>query len=279
MVFGREGIHLLIQIDDDFDLQKIAESGQCFRVMRLPSGAYRFITGDHVLEIKPAGAGAFHISCDAAEWEEVWQPYFDFSRSYREIFDRERDKHPFIKEAMEAGAGLRVLRQDPWELLVTFIISQRKSIPAIARAVETLAARYGKPRGDVHAFPTPEELGKATEKDLLDCGLGYRAKYVADAAGQVLSGRLDLAALQEASDEELLGRLMEVKGVGIKVASCVALFAYGRTGCVPVDVWIRRAIDEDCGGQSPFDLFGENAGIIQQYVFFFETHQKKHKKL
>ncbi len=270
---------MIIQIEDDFDLQKIAESGQCFRVAPLADGAWRFITGEHVLTIRPVGEQQFSVSCDRAEWEAVWRPYFDLFRSYREIFDREKDKHPFIRQAMEAGAGLRVLRQDPWEMLVTFIISQRKSIPAIARAVEILSERYGKPLGDVHAFPTPEKLGRATEKDLLACGLGYRAKYVVDAAARVLSGSLDLATLQEASDEDLLARLMEVKGVGIKVASCVALFAYGRTGCVPVDVWIRRAIDEDCGGQSPFDLFGENAGIIQQYVFFYENHQKKRKNL
>ncbi len=269
---------MIVQIEDDLDLGKIAESGQCFRVALLPSGVYRFVTGEHVLHIAPEGAGAYEVSCGGEEWEAVWRPYFDLGRSYRALFERERGKHPFIREAMEYGVGLRVLAQEPWEMLITFILSQRKSIPAIARAVEALSSRFGHSLGKVQSFPTPEELSRASMEELLACGLGYRAKYVADATARVCSGALDLGALREASDEQLLTRLQEVHGVGIKVASCVALFGYGRMGCVPVDVWIKRAIEEDCGGASPFDLFGENAGIIQQYVFFYETHRRRKNK-
>ena len=114
----------------------------------------------------------------------------------------------------------------------------------------------------------------ATETQLKECGLGYRTQYVLDALRQVQTGGLNLNVLPDYSDEHLLETLQRIHGVGKKVANCVALFAYGRTACVPIDVWISRAIEYDCGGKSPFGLFGQNAGIIQQYVFYYE---KRHQ--
>lgn len=110
----------------------------------------------------------------------------------------------------------------------------------------------------------------------MECSLGYRTKYVLDALHQVLAGSLDLDSVSAYSDEDLLSKLQNVHGVGKKVANCVSLFGYGRTGCVPVDVWISRAIEKECKGEDPFHLFGENAGIIQQYVFYYEKrHPQK----
>lgn len=265
---------MLIEIEDDFDLQKIALSGQCFRVKRFEDGAFRFVTGDSCVYIKDMGNHFFSVSSDLDEWNRVWRRYFDFDRCYRDIFDREYDKHPFVNEAMRFGRGLRILRQDPWEMLVTFIISQRKSIPAIATAVESLSAQYGHSIStDVEifkSFPTPHELKTVSKYDLEKCKLGYRASYVYDAIQKVMSGTLDLQCLDEEDDECLLESLQRVHGVGKKVANCVSLFAYGRTSCVPVDVWISRAIEEECKGISPFHLFDENAGIIQQYIFYYE---------
>lgn len=269
-IFGRAGLKR--KIEDDFSPEKIMRSGQCFRVLRREDGAYRFITGREVLYLRPLGESAWEASCEEETWERVWAPYFDLGRDYRALRAAAAGKHPFIDEAMGLGEGLRLLRQDPWEMLVTFILSQRKSIPAISSAVETLASRYGAllETGEetVHAFPTPRELSAASEADLRACALGYRAPYVADAVRRVLEGSLDLEALASAGDAELTRALLSVRGVGAKVAACVSLFGYGRLGSVPVDVWIRRAIQEDCGGCEPFSAFGEAAGIMQQYVFF-----------
>lgn len=164
-------------------------------------------------------------------------------------------------------------------MLVTFIISQRKNIPAISKSVDHIAERYGRPIvtefETVHAFPTPEELSAASEEDLRGCSLGYRAPYVADAVRLVLSGELDLEAVAKLGDEELFEELKKVHGVGKKVANCICLFAYGRTGLVPVDVWIARAIEQECEGVDPFAAFGDDAGIIQQYVFFYMTQVMK----
>ena len=157
-------------------------------------------------------------------------------------------------------------------MLLTFILSQRKSIPAIASGVEALAARWGAPlrteREALFTFPTPEALASATEEELRACALGYRAPYILDAVGQVGGGALDLAALGQLEDEALFRALQAVRGVGKKVAECVCLFGYGRLRRVPVDVWIDRAIREKCGGCEPFSLYEADAGVIQQYVFY-----------
>lgn len=270
---------MLIEIEDDFDLQKIALSGQCFRVKQFDNGIYRFVTGDSCIYIKDMGNRLFSVSSDMDEWNHVWRRYFDFDRCYRDIFDREYNKHSFVNKAMEFGRGLRILRQEPWEMLVTFIISQRKSIPAIATAVEVLATQYGHciqtDLEVLRAFPTPHELKSVSKEDLEKCKLGYRASYVFDAIQKVLSGTLDLQYLTEKDDEYILESLQQVYGVGKKVANCVGLFAYGRTSCVPVDVWISRAIENECRGISPFHLFDENAGIIQQYIFYYEKYHQK----
>ncbi len=265
---------MLVEINDDFDLEKIDRSGQCFRVGRFDDGGYRFISGDNVIYIREAGEDRYAVSCGENEWQDIWHPYFDLDRNYSGLRNTEHGKNDFVDEAMDFSRGIRVLRQDPWEMLVTFIISQRKNIPAIAKAVEAVCAAFGRPieteYETIFSFPTPEELSRATEEELRGCSLGYRTSYVIDAAARVSNGILNLDSLYDCGDEDLLEELQTVRGVGIKVANCVALFAYSRMSCVPVDVWIARAIEEDCHGDSPFDLFGENAGIIQQYVYFYE---------
>lgn len=279
----------IITIEDDLDLGKIAASGQCFRVREFEDKTFRFITGNNVIymrklvdeadDTRESSVSHYEISCSQDEWERIWEPYFDLARSYADIRRRSAGENQFVDTAMDFGRGIRVLKQDAWEMLVTFIISQRKSIPAISKSVDYIAERYGRPIvtefETVHAFPTPEELSAANEEDLRGCSLGYRAPYVADAVRLVLSGELDLEAIAKLGDEELFEELQKVHGVGKKVANCICLFAYGRTGLVPVDVWIARAIEQECEGVDPFAAFGDDAGIIQQYVFFYMTQVAK----
>lgn len=265
-----------VTINDDFDLEKIIDSGQCFRGKCLEDGSYRFISGDSVIYLRPKDreAGVYTVSCDQESWETIWFPFFDLERCYSEIAVLESGKHEFVDQAIAHGRGVRLLRQDPWEMLLTFIISQRKSIPAIIKSVEALSEKYGHDivteQERLKAFPSPEEMKEATAEELAACGLGYRVKYILDAIQKVNSGELNLKAIAKLPDDVLLEKLQAVMGVGIKVANCIALFAYGRTACVPVDVWIFRAIEKECGGISPFSLYGENAGIIQQYIFYYE---------
>lgn len=268
-----------IEIRDDFDLEKIASCGQCFRAKPVEGGLYRFVSGDHVIYIKEAGKHQFSVSCANEEWEETWTRYFDLDRSYKSLYYEERGKHDFVRRAMDCGRGIRILRQDPWEMLLTFIISQRKSIPAISKSVEALAEKFGHPveteYETVYTFPTPQELANASVDELQECGLGYRAPYIYDAIRKVTSGSLNLNALADYNDAELFQELQTVHGVGKKVANCICLFGYGRMARVPVDVWISRAIDEDCCGEAPFELFEGNAGIIQQYIFYYMKSRQR----
>lgn len=262
-----------IEIQDDFDLEKIASCGQCFRAKSLENGLFRFVSGEHVIYIKDMGNHQFSVSCTDDEWKEIWTRYFDLDRSYESLYYEEREKHEFVRKAMDCGRGIRILRQDPWEMLLTFIISQRKSIPAISKSVEALAEKYGHPIETdyeiLHSFPTPDEMAHASIEELQECGLGYRVPYIYDAVQKVASGSLDLAAIADFNDADLFQELLTVQGVGKKVANCICLFGYGRIARVPVDVWIARAVDEDCCGEDPFPLFESNAGIIQQYVFYY----------
>lgn len=267
-----------IEIVDDFDLEKIASCGQCFRAKAVDDGMFRFISGDHVIYIEKTGEHEFSVSCTEDEWKSIWVSYFDLNRSYSSLYYEERDKHDFVHKAMDCGRGLRVLRQNPWEMLVTFIISQRKSIPAISKSVEALSEKYGHmiktEYETIYSFPTPEELAGASEEELQACSLGYRVPYIVDAVQRVTSGSLDLKAIADYDDAELLNALQTVHGVGRKVANCICLFGYGRIACVPVDVWISRAVKEDCCGEDPFVLFTDNAGIIQQYIFYYMKNRK-----
>lgn len=270
-----------INISDDFDLDKIIDSGQCFRNRRRAEGSWLFLSGGHVLEINKTGREEYQVSCPDREWKGFWEHYFDLSRNYSQIRAlclRQLQKAGwddaavrFLQKAIADGTGLRILRQDPFETLITFIISQRKNMPAIAQAVEKLSRQYGHMLQEgIYSFPHPQELGRASEQDLRALGLGYRAPYVKDAVEKVLSGELVLADMEKMDDDSLYQKLLEVKGVGKKVADCVCLFGFGRTGRAPVDVWISRAID-CCGGISPFPAFGPYAGIVQQYVFYSMT--------
>lgn len=272
----------IVAIEDDFDLAKIANSGECFRVRTFDDGTYRFITGNNVLYIRQVDgdvlSGRYSVSCSEVDWQRIWVPYFDLDRNYASIRADHEGGSSFIDAAMDFGCGVRVLRQDAWEMLVTFIISQRKNIPAISKSVNMIAEKFGRPvrtgYETVYTFPTPEELSRATEQDLRDCSLGYRAPYVMDAIRQVCSGQLDLAEADALSDQDLFEQLQCVHGVGKKVANCVCLFAYGRTSLVPVDVWIARAIEEDCQGDDPFAAYEGIAGIMQQYAFYYMTNRK-----
>ena len=267
-----------ITINDDFDLEKIANSGQCFRVRKFSDGAYRFITQGNVCYIKQASRTSYNVSCPAKVWENVWHTYFDLGRNCSEIRAKIPDSDVFLQNAAKEGCGIRILVQDAWEMLVTFIISQRKAIPAIQKSVELLCKCWGTqiatPHETVHAFPTPEQTQNATLEQLKECKLGYRADYVQDAVHAVCTGSLNLENLRSLNDTELVSALKSVKGVGNKVANCISLFAYGRTGLAPVDTWIQKIIDAHYGGVNHFLEYGSVAGIMQQYAFWWAQAHK-----
>ena len=272
-----------VRIEDDFDLEKIANSGQCFRVRRFEDGTYRFVTGSNILYIsltdkKNSSANEYLISCDESAWNNVWIPYFDLGRNYCAIRADIPIEDAYMRKCADCGAGIRILKQDSWEMLVSFIISQRKSIPAIKSSIEAICERFGKSVTTeyeaLYLFPTPKELACATEDDLKECKLGYRVSYVMEAAKAVCNSTIDLSNIAELSDEDLFGRIKEHRGVGDKVANCICLFAYGRVGRAPIDTWIQKVIDGIYNGANPFLQYEGVGGIMQQYMFYYaQTHK------
>ena len=171
----------------------------------------------------------------------------------------------YLREAARGGAGIRILRQDKFEMLISFIISQRKSIPAIRTSVEKLVSLYGHDG----FFPNAADMTGATEEELSSCSLGYRLPYIRAAIERIAHKEVDLDELDSLPDEELFEQLKMFHGVGDKVANCVELFAYHRTGRAPVDTWIAKVINEQYNGENPFGRYGNVAGIMQQYMFYY----------
>ena len=254
-----------VKISDDFDLEKLRISGQCFRIKLLPDGAYRFIKGGHVLDMKMSGKGTYDVSCRDEEFADIWHDYFDLDRNYRAIRRRIDPSDTYLRAAAESGKGIRILKQDPWECLISFIISQRKNIPAITAAVESVCRSAGLEIGGTgeYEFPRAARMRAFSDEQWKAFKLGYREKYIRRAVADAP----DMESLAGLSDEELMDSLTAMYGVGIKVASCAALFAYSRVDLAPVDVWIRRVFDEQYGGEDV--LSGrKDAGILQQYLFY-----------
>lgn len=287
-----------IRIEDDMDLLKIADSGQCFRWKRIDKGggpaACRIIAGGRVLFIMEGHEECtFELSCTEDEYRDIWSSYLDMDTDYRGIRKLAADSGDrVLSDAADAGKGIRILRQDPFEMLISFIISQRKSIPAIRSSIEKICAKAGrkldlnenekkwlKDRGisseageDLFAFPSAAEIAGLSAEDLASCGTGYRAPYIEKAASGVLRGETDLEAMEKLRDKELIAELMKIYGVGKKVASCVCLFGFHRLDFFPVDVWIERVLSKYYPQGFPFDAYKPYNGVMQQYLFFNERN-------
>ncbi len=260
---------------DELSVEAIAESGQCFRITRCEDGSYRIIALGRVLTAAQEENGAYRFSCSRAEFDSVWKDYFDLDKDYELYKSIVLPEDEYLKKAISFGKGIRILNQDPWEMLISFIISQRKSVPAIRTSVERMSRLFGEAIGDSgeFAFPKPEALAAAKEEELSSCGLGYRVEYIRNAAELTASGELNLEAFKGLETPELIEKLMELKGVGIKVASCVALFGYHRLDTVPVDVWMKRVIETVYGGELP-EEYASYAGVLQQYMFNYARINK-----
>lgn len=253
-----------------FNLSLTAGSGQCFRFNKLEDGCFDLIAHGRRLRIKDLGSGRFAFSCGADDFEMVWQPYFNFDCDYRTFGTSIDAKDAFLRAAFDYAGGLRILRQSPWETLISFIISQRKNIPAIKGCVETISRRFGDQIDDKGwAFPESYQLAGLTLEDLQSCSLGYRSSYILHTARRVTEGKIDLDVLSKVDDTTLEEALLTLPGVGGKVASCVMLFGYHRLSAFPRDVWINRVINQEYGGSFPLQLYAAHAGVIQQYMFCY----------
>ncbi len=303
----------------DFDLEQIFECGQCFRWNREDDGSYTGVAFGKIVNMRMEKANpsvAFGDSsplgeprslvvdnCSTEEFEQIWRPYLDLDRDYSLV--KRALKGEEIARAVAVGSGIRILRQDFWEALVSFIISQNNNIPRIKGCIEKLAAGFGEKIGsyrgkDYYALPEPEVMACLTDEDLAPVRLGYRAAYLVETARQVvemggadaarkyvLGADIGLPLSQPSADSSPLGeprnngiitRLRTFQGVGPKVAACTALFGLGQLDAFPIDVWVRRVMhqvygfdERDAAGMQAFarENFGEYGGIAQQYLFYY----------
>ncbi len=257
-------------VGSDIDLHKTFDCGQCFRFTEREDGSFFGVAHGRVLDITQDAEGFFVSDMTAAEFDSRWRVFFDLERDYSEVRRLLADTQ-LPMTAMDNGAGIHILRQDPWETLCSFIISQNNNIPRIKKIVESLCALLGEEISDgVYAFPTAEAVAAAGVEGIAPIKSGFRAKYIVDAAKRVADGRLDLESLKAGSFADADAALQSVMGVGPKVAGCVALFGLSFTEAFPIDVWIKRVIAKYYDADFSPTVFGEYAGIAQQYLFYNE---------
>ena len=276
-----------LAIDQPFDLAESLESGQAHRWRKLGDGRYSGVLGERLLHVRQNADGVEYQVASAggrqtaAGADALLRAYFRLDDDIGAIYaDICRDRR--VAEMVARYPGLRILRQGPWECTVAFICSATSNIPRIHQNMEAMADRLGQPlelAGEVrHTFPTPEQLASAGEGLLRELGLGFRAPYVAAAARRVCDGALDLDELIRLPYPEARSRLMECRGIGAKIADCIAVFALEKLEAFPVDVWVRRALAEWYFPmqKKPPDramvewaqgYFGQYAGYSQQYLF------------
>ncbi len=251
----------------NFDLQQTLDCGQAFRWTLKDNGAWRGVARGKYIELEKRDNDIVIKGSSEKDFYEIWEDYFDLKRDYGEIIVS-ISENEVLKAASEFGNGIRILNQDPWEALCSFIISQNNNIPRIKGIVERLCENFGSKCGEGFTFPSAQTVSKLTLDDLSVLRAGFRAKYILDAANKVARGEIDLEALKLMDFETAREVLMTIKGVGPKVADCALLFGLGHIEAFPRDVWIKRALAELFDGELP-PCAQKYAGIVQQYIFYY----------
>lgn len=285
---------VLVEGLDRFDVGMIFDCGQCFRFDEVKNSL-------HEKEFSGVAFGRFVsfaqdrdrlyiYGSTLDEYELIWKDFLDIERNYEDV---ERDilecnSNAALVRAIEYGRGIRILKQDSFECIISFIISQNNNIPRIKKIIEALCRECGRPIpigeemknhlsgiSSLHAFPSAESIYALGEEGLFALKMGFRAKYVFDAVRRIIDGSLLLDDISKLSNtDDAIEALCEVKGIGVKVASCALLFGFSRLDAFPVDVWMKRVGEKYFPEQKELSgkSFGRYAGIAQQYLFYYERY-------
>lgn len=252
----------------DLDLAQTLDCGQSFRWEQEENGDFRGVAFDREVTVHLDG-GDFYIFGGKAEDSALWSDYFDLDFDYGVIKNELSALSPVLKSAAEYAPGIRILRQDSWEALCSFIISQNNNIPRIKGIIKRLCECFGdKTEDSGYTFPSAARLSDLSVEDLAPLKSGFRAKYLIDAAQRVSSGEINLDEVLIMPIDEARQSLMKIKGVGPKVAECALLYGMHRLECFPMDVWMKRAMAVLLPEFTIEDL-GQYAGIAQQYIFHY----------
>lgn len=278
---------------DSFELKDIFECGQCFRWNREENGSYTGVTTKCVINVEKTKS---KIVFDAKPFSKMSDEdiknyiihYFDLDRDYSKLRKKIANVDDNLKVATKYGKGIRILNQELWETIISFIISANNNIPRIKGIIERMAEKYGKKISfngkTYYSFPTPKELSKATVEDLRKLGLGFRDKRIFETTKLIASGEVVLKKLYKLNTSDARDKLLELQGVGPKVADCILLFSdLKRFDVFPIDVWVRRVMNElyihnkDENKVSKKEIekianekFGDYKGLAQQYLFYWK---------
>ena len=259
---------------DRLNIVSTFECGQCFRWNKDESGNYFGLAGNVPAFVREEDGNVL-VESDAPG--EFWVRYFDLDTDYSQA-DALFMEIPWLDECTRAGQGIRILRQDPWEALCSFIISQCNNITRIKGIVERLCSLFGDKLEfngrECFGFPSAETISRLTVDDLAPLRSGYRAPYIIDAAKAVASGELNLEELKKCSPEEARKTLKSLNGIGDKVANCAVLFGLHHMEAFPIDVWIKRALKEHFPPDFDPSVLGPMAGLAQQYMFYYEREHR-----
>ena len=279
----------ILKNPETFELRDIFECGQCFRWNEQKDGSYTGIWKENVVNVKKEGKDyVFSGICKNGNLEEEIYTYFDLDRNYEKIKEELSKKDEYMKTSIAYGKGIRILNQDLWETIISFIISANNNIPRIKGIIERLAKAYGKEiewKGKIYyTFPTPEELKDVTIEEYRKLGLGFRDIRLYETTKMILEGKVDLEELKKNPNTmEVREKLLTLSGIGPKVADCILLFSdLKRLEVFPIDVWVRRVMNdlyiknEDEAKVSKKQIekiakekFGDLAGLAQQYLFYW----------
>ena len=281
-----------IEIKDSFNLEDIFECGQCFRWNK-EDDSYIGVIKDAVVKVKKEKDKVTFegTSVGNESFKDIIYEYFDLNTDYRELKDILRKVDSNMKEAISFGEGIRILNQDLWECIISFIISANNNIPRIKGIIERISKNYGRKiefeGKEYYLFPTPEELSKASKEDLRALGTGFRDIRIYNTTKKIFEDKEYLSRIENlSSTDEMREELLKLDGVGPKVADCILLFSLKRFDVFPIDVWVRRVMndlyihaqDEDKINKKEIlkianDKFGSLSGLAQQYLFYWKREE------
>ena len=272
-----------------FEPKHIFECGQCFRWDEEPDGSYTGIVNNNVINVKKVDNTVYFTSLGADNLKELVDYYFDLGRDYEKIKETLSKIDEYLENSIKYGSGIRILNQDLWETIISFIISANNNIPRIKGIINRISMKYGNKiewnGKEYYTFPTVENLAKATVEDLRNLGLGFRDVRVYDTTHKILNKEVDLEKLhQETDTQKVRDTLLTLSGVGPKVADCILLFStLKRFDVFPIDVWVRRVMnelyikneDETKVNKREIEKlakekYGDLEGLAQQYLFYWK---------
>ena len=276
---------VIIKDIKNFDPKHIFECGQAFRWKVEEDGSYTTIAYGRVLNVKRENKDVILSDTNLEDFNNIWYNYFDLGRDYDEI-KKDLSKDPILEEAIKFGEGIRILNQEPFETIISFIISANNQIPRIKKSIELISETYGdKIQGQtLYSFPDAKSLSKVDPKDLREiCKVGFRDERIVETSKIIVNGEIDLDNIFKLSRKEGKEILMKLPGVGPKVSDCILLFAFNKSDAFPVDVWVKRVMEhfylkEETNvkliGSHGERLFGGLAGFAQQYLFYYARETK-----